>query len=351
MSENLARPFKDLRLTRFADVAADMARDLDYVEQLAMQTSTRIDEWPILEILKDAPRGDRRAINKAFFGYTPPVKAETPKVVIPKDAEKVFEDVSKTHDLAKTNRIRELNTQAERDLNQSIEHTKRAETSRKQAWDKWKEVAALEDRPANYIANEVRRLLTEGFWKFESYTDGWLKLSTINDIVMSEINPSAGINRRVNMGKFIGALRVKDAAMRVWKFRNNVLTKGGSNYHPYVNYEGFICWGNAEATASRLLATGQVYEAYMLLGSLLGTYSPDSTPYARLMTFEGGKIVPKTSRPPSGASSWCDEHDEERESCGCDWCEECANHVDDCECGSEDEEEINDDSSPFEPTF
>ena len=103
------RPFKVLRANRFAEFDAPLRRDLEYVEQLASQTGTRINDWPILPLLVPVTRGDRRGINKAFFAYVP---SEAPPEALPPTVEETLAKASQTNDAEKVKRIAELNRMA-----------------------------------------------------------------------------------------------------------------------------------------------------------------------------------------------------------------------------------------------
>jgi hypothetical protein len=320
---------------------------MEYVEQLSAQTTTNVDAWPMLEVLKDITPGDKRAINKAFFAYSASQEQAKQEQVIPPRVEKELEESSALMDEQKRRRIDELKRQAQQDLERHSQYAKSAQQMLTASWGKHKEIQALEGRPANYIAEEVKRLIKEGFWAFEKYDSGYLYLTTVQDVIMSERNKAAGVNRVINFGKLRGVLQVRDAYMQVHRYLDNLNAHG--HWHTYVSSSGDVCWGNASTTAAKLLSSGQIYESYMLLASLLQTYSPDSTPHMSLSEFaQVNKRRDSSSRDRSFDEINCDEHDDYRAECGCDYCYDCEDHIDYCTCNEEPEE--TDLASPTEPS-
>jgi hypothetical protein len=325
------KPFAELRRTRFKEFPADLKVDLEYVEQLAVQTGTNVDSWDILKVLTGIATGNRRAINKAFFAHAETNKTE--KQVLPDETVKALETTSKEVDRMRVARLSELSSvQGQASASAKLAYDNYA-TYVKRAWDAEKEKAALENRPANYIAEEVKSLLSEGFWQFLEYKEAKLRLATTSDIVMVEKNLAAGIDRRVNLGRLIAELSVRDMRLKVLRYRQNIINRQ-RYFHPYISLDNDICWGNAADTARSLLTTGQVKAIYSLLASLLTTYG-SGTPWSALAEFEIAKDSPRVDATRIGTTTreWCDDCNEERGACGCgDWCGECDRHYDDCEC-------------------
>lgn len=325
------RPFADLRRTRFKEFPPEFKNDLEYVEQLAVQTSTNIDSWDIVKVLTGIGMGNRRAINKAFFAHAEANK--TIKQVLPDETVKVLESTSKEVDRIRAARLQELANVQSQAGNSAKAHYDSYAAQVKKAWDAEKEKAALENRPANYIAEEIKSLLADGFWQFLEYKEAKLRLATTADIVMVEKNPSAGVDRRINLGRVIGELSVRDMRLKVLKYRQNLVNRQGY-FHPYISRDNDICWGNAADTSRGLLATGQVKSVYSLLASLLTSYG-NGTPWSTLAEFELVRDNQRVDATSIGTTEqeWCEEHEEERRSCDCgDWCESCDDIYDNCEC-------------------
>lgn len=324
------RSFAELRRTRFANMAR--ARDYEYIEQLANQTSTNIDTWDVEGLLEGVPEADRRAINKAFFAKMDTMAKAA--VSIPDD---VVEKLAQTNHIiedAKKRRLDELQSNYGHYAQQAKNQYEQFERTIKAAWDCSKERMALEERPPNYIADELKELLTQGFWGFNQYNPaGIVRLETKNDIVMTEVNEKAGINRRINLGKFLGELDVKRMKLRLLPYKDNIVLNS-RRYHPYVDRDGEICWGNAATTASKMLTNGKVHSIYNLLSALLVTYDPTSTPWEHLAAFDR-PINRKDIATPGETHE--ESGGEECEICGYIRGEDCECH--ECEiCGLIDEE-------------
>lgn len=319
-SELMPRTFADYRATRFRDAPVHVAV-CEYLEQLASQTGTSIDHWSLDSYMGIAPH-DRRAVNRAFFARLGEGQPDETK--LDEHSETLLEAANSQFEGAKAERLSDLQSNYESKLRLAVractEHTARV----KEAWDIKKEVYALEQRPANYVTEEVRRLLRDGFWSWHKYENGALFLHTKNAVMMTETNAAAGIDTRVVMGRYIGKLQIARGTLRVHRYRQNIVTKDGY-YHPYVYRDGDICWGNAGSQATNLLAKGQIYEVFSLLASLLITYTPEATPYEPLYAFDAAQEKRRDGDETSEVIEDDDEDDEPR-------CDNCDAHTDDCEC-------------------
>ena len=149
---------------------------------------------------------------------------------------------------------------------------------------------------------------------------------------MREYAPSAGIDYTVHLGQYECNFNVKTSAMTLHRFKDNLVI--ASYYHPYVSTTGRICFGNADATANKFLANGRIYDVFMLLASLLQTYTHDSGPYIALANF---KKAMRAANPNSPVDDhhYCRDCDTECSDCGCGWCYDCDCHEEECDtCGS-----------------
>lgn len=302
----MATTFAELRKTRFQTLSATSRGVCEYLEQLSQQTGTVIDGWT-LDAFEGIDPSDRRAINRVFFAR----KDATP-TLDPRDEERLavageaLEEVRVT----RLNELRENKETYMRNARTSIASHK-SHVSR--AWNVQKEIFALEGRPASYVIDEVKKVIASGFWKFHGYEDNCLQLETAVEPVMTDINPAVNRNVRLNMGTYLGVLNVRQMSMHVERFKQNPVTDGGY-FHPYVDSEGDICWGDSGGPASNLLAEGNISGIYELLANLLTTYGT-GTPYVRLDDLARSRRL--------------DADDEVEDE---DTCDDCGNHEDECEC-------------------
>lgn len=285
----------------------------EYLEQLASQTGTNIDHWE-LEAFEGLEASDRRGINRVFFARQ--AQNQTDEANLDDHSERLLASASHQFEGAKEERLTVLRRSHTQKLTHAKTATRVLNERVKEAWDIKKEMYALQQRPANYVTEEVRKLLKEGFWSWHKYENGKLFLRTKNTVVLTEVNAASGVNRRVVMGKYLASLKIADEKIQVHRYQQNIVIDG--YYHPYVDNDGDICWGTAGSTATEMLANGGVYDIFSLLSSLLTTYAPDATPYARLYDFEDSE----------GTRQDGDEHSRNTD----DDCENCGEHMDDCNC-------------------
>lgn len=320
----------ELRKTRFLDLPIGPQIVAGYLEQLASQTGTNIDNWPF-SLFALLSCSDRRAINRAFFAQAEKSVVGIKKISVETEAALTetklkIEETQKAQLLAFT-QIRDANIREASGLQNRIGQYMQA------GWNAQREIYALEKRGASYIADDLKRVLAEGFWEFHKYENSIVMLATKNDVIMSEVNPTAGIERRVNLGKYLAHYYVKTTTLQVHRHQQNAIA--GGHWHPYINSNGNICWGNAATSATALLTKGQLYEVFSLLASLLMTYSPTATPYQRLLEFAALKTRANSDEPFKKQADPI-----ECPCCGsdnpddCDCCRECEAIREDCNCCS-----------------
>lgn len=322
--------FGALRRNRFQDCDPNSQRVCQYLEQLSAQTNTVIDDWSMLAFFDIDPT-DKRAINRVFFAQ----KDETTKNLegVSIACEEAIAEVTLQTNIARDARIAALITHRKHDSNEAKNYQTALQNCITAAWNSQKEIYALQERSATYIANDLRKLVLEGFWEFDSYEKGALYLHTKHAVIMSESNPAAGIDKRVNLGRYKARLHIATMALSLERYLQNALHE--SYFHPYCSESGTICWGNAGNTAAQLLIEGKLYEVCNLLASLLCTYVPSSTPYVRLLEFSKKSMrFDAGENPPSenNNSSTCEYCEEDSDNCDC--CQECECIRDNCHCCS-----------------
>lgn len=328
MQQALLPTFGDHRRTRFANIPPTARSLYEYLEQLAITTGTNVDHLDMslfLSVSMEHPF-DRRAVNKIFFGLKP---AE-PRVV-PPATEEALKNASIQLGHLTAQRITAIKANQKTHLTNAHQAYVRYETALALAWGNAKEIYALTGRPANYITDEIRKVLLDGFWVFQKYENQKLYLETASDIVLRETNAAAGIHRVVNMGRYVAELEFSSMRLDVLRHKQNLIAN--NYYHPYIS-DGDICWGNAASTSHQLLAQGAVYDVFALLASLLSTYS-DGTPYQRLSEFEheqrhGNKRYDASD--PIPEITYCQFCDAPARECDCDRCNACDELIEECDC-------------------
>lgn len=328
-------PIGELRRNRFQDISEPMQRIASYLEQLASQTGTNIDAWTLAPF-EGLSHEDKRGINRVFFAGKDAATVGVDKISV--EVEAALAEARVKVEETQKQRIADLLANRDNNLRAAQEASGTVNRYLSHGWNAQKEVYALQEKGATYITDDLKRLLLEDFWEFESYANSIISITTKRDVVMSEKNPSAGIDRRVNLGKYLAQFHVKTASLLVYRYKQNAVAAG--HYHPYLHFNGSICWGNAATTANDFLIKGKLYEVLNLLASLLVTYSPTATPYVRLLEFhalktrvDAGQSFSEIGDPePDDDYEQCDICEGNREECDC--CRECERTVDDCSCCS-----------------
>jgi hypothetical protein len=277
-----------------ADRKAANITAAQYIETLASQTGTNIALWDILELFGEG-RGhnlvkDKNEINKRFFAYLEKCKSEADSELI--QLERVLSQrVDAIYEGNKNRRIAGLKQDRDAYLNNAVERLRQASEHVKTAWGITQSIERIERNP-DTITPQIMQILRESFWKFHEFNGEELTLTTRNNIILTEINPSAGLRLRVNMGKFRCLIKLQAMNLTVLPYADNVLYE--NYYHPHVNRNGSICWGNASAAAAKHMSFGEIAPLLRLLSSLLVSYSPEA-PYISLYHFQ--KLRPQDQNP------------------------------------------------------
>lgn len=138
------------------------------------------------------------------------------------------------------------------------------------------------------------------FFKFKDVSRGWLKLETTADCILTEKNPSAGINHSFNFGRFEVNLSLTGLDFRVYTLKpNGKNTFSDKYFHPHVSREGKVCWGNAWDRVSRAREDGDFITVFRIIAALITSYSPES-PYRALYSWvaEAEAREQKKEQPP-----------------------------------------------------
>lgn len=333
--------FSELKKAGFTGLSAELVKDFQYLEQLASSTQANISDWPIEGLFKGIKSGDKRAINKIFFERTKEIKIESVTV-----DEQAFTTVIAAHEARVKNsiaaQIRDYRDNATYFRSQASEFANHMHIKLKESLNAMLQADALEGKNhTETMKREFRKIFESLFWEYNAEDNpestlklGYLTFRTRQNIILTEKNPAAGIDRRIDFGRYKVTLSTAEAVIRVYRFEHNPVTN--HYYHPYVDVAGKICWGNAAGAAGVHLTTGKWSEAMSLLASLLSTYSPETTPWHRLADFEKGITDRLAAGQPSHfnapESPVCEHCDEPEDDCTCSRCDTCEELSDDCEC-------------------
>lgn len=267
-----------------------------YIETLAQQTGTQVGLWNIFELF-GVGRGnnllqDRSLINQRFFQ-----KKSEQDAVTTNDATRVRElirgPLERIANEQRSNRIRQLTREHERYKSRVISFLQQAAQFNADAYRCYLEINRWNGAEAP-ILDEIMAILRDTFWEFHDFDGRCISFLTRTDVVLTEINPAAGLNIRLNMGKFRAALPLDNPGdLRVFPHSGNTLV---NRYpHPHVGQDGWLCWGNASAQSANFAAAGQLSQLMRLLSSLLTSYSAEA-PFVSLVRFQEAQGVSNGSQ-------------------------------------------------------
>ncbi len=261
---------------------------LQYIEDLASKAGINIYTWDLVELFKDKTKRsthfirDRKEINRIFFEYY-----EVYKATIGDRLAKAEREMRSTVKNGINRRKEELIAEKTRILkdwqNAAVIKHKEAEDRIARAWSTHNEILAIEGNDTN-IVEDIMQVITEGFYELHSFDGVFVKLATKTDLILTEVNKSAGINRRVNLGRLLITISIVDYKIGVFPLERNIIVN--NHVHPYVSGVGGVCWGTASGQWEKLHKEFKTKEILNLLASILQNYVSDSTPWCALETFE-----------------------------------------------------------------
>lgn len=265
---------------------------LQYIESIAVRTNTNISSWNLLEIFGGEGRReydllkDKNEINKIFFAKEAELR-EDGDANIQQIKSMVSARVQEITQATRLRRASELERLYTSHMTYAEQYTSKVQAELKAAHHTWKQVMELRDGSLN-LENEVVGVLREKFWKYRDFSGAAILYETNSDIILTDINPAAGLDMRVNLGKFVAEVTLETCAVRIYPmktFEPHPANIGKSGYyHPHISNEGSICWGNVKTRALAFQSQGKLTELMNLLASLMSSYSNEN-PYVALADF------------------------------------------------------------------
>lgn len=254
---------------------------LQYIEDLASKTGTNISDWDASIFLKDDHvYSTKTTINKIFFER----KEQTTTRVVQEvtDLGTELKNALNKYNKDRIAKAIKIQTQKREEcVKQATQLQEDCAEQLKQAYTFTRAIEIYSKGEGPTFGDQIIDLLKDGLLTFESFDGKILKLST-QDIINTEVNPTAKLDLRVNLGQYLLEIDIETLRIFVKKFKNNISV--GPYYHPHVNYDGNICQGNAAAAYANLTASAQVKELVQLIVTILQTYNPGN-PYKTLADF------------------------------------------------------------------
>ena len=270
---------------------------VQYIELLSNQTNTKMEPWDLLSVFGTGKGNelvtDKKEINKLFFAKLEDIKTKTPAQVFALE-ERVTVEIDRLSRGLTDREITRLRTARDKDIHSANEAMSRAATFLTSAANLHSQLSALERREST-VPGQISQIVQENFWDFHQLTGANLELVTKNDIILTQKNPAAGVDLRVNLGRVKAILNLQSMSLSVLQHERNLNVRG--YYHPHVNTGGGICWGTGAGVVTQKLPKGEVAEVLRLLSSVLTNYN-DGNPYVHLADFQE---IAKNDAPPKDA--------------------------------------------------
>jgi len=268
---------------------------LGYIKNLASMTNTDIHRWDVIKIF-GANEGanllaDKKAINKIFF-------EKLEKLAEKKDVD--FPDVEQIPELTQAletsfmqgveSRKADLQYQIEQSFNSIDQRNRQIQDMMTQVATTQKQLSmlTLNPQPILEIKREIQEVLKAGYWVNPVVHNGFFYLNTPSNIRLMYKNRAAGIDCEIDVGQLCVRINLANFYFDVIPYKNNIAYdppnhgRGHRFFHPHVNTNGAICWGNAGQTMQNHMKTFEIGKVLQLLYALLTTYN-DGAPYVHLV--------------------------------------------------------------------
>jgi len=275
---------------------------VDYIHRMASLKGTDISAWNLDAIFGEFKQ-TRQEINQIMFDQT--FRAEIPVVDQTFVSPEMLESLKGLEDQLKRtveDRKRLMLRQYQEGLERAHAEYRRYESRKNIAMRSYKEYLSMDGQSFD-VVGEVQKLMQNNFWvnvrispiisRNEPTNRMGIFADTKNPVHMSEVNPAAGIDTRVNLGKFTSFYDWESGCVKILPLENNLIglrvRDDGSpdmNYHPYVGTSGGVCWGDNANEADNLCTQGKIGELFELISGLLITYAPGGYPYRGLGSFK-----------------------------------------------------------------
>lgn len=272
------------------EVLGKNRQSLGYIQELAAKCGVPIARWNLLRYFGDGDTNnlihDFKAINKAFFEKmnSKDLDPEENIEVDPRLREILSGFARRLHD----QELRVARSEYERHTNSYRNYYNSYQTALTRAMQQKQKILDLEentavDNRAKKVEDAIVEVCEGGFWGDPIVgDDGAIWLRTMTDIVLSQRSKSAGIDTTINLGMMSVRLDLRHSRCEVYPYKKNLTA--GHHYHPHIDSDGSVCWGDAYRTVGEALADWDVKVVLNLLSGLLTTYN-SGNPYVMLADF------------------------------------------------------------------
>lgn len=293
---------------------------LNYIKMLASSTNTDIKRWDILHLFGSGDganlQADKKSINKIFFAKLEKLadrkSDDYVPIELPNELTQAIENGFRQN---LEHRKKEIQHTINDQMRQFSSYNRHLNAIMAQVVELRKQIAQVDGSkdPIAEIKRELQEILKEGIWVNPVIHDGHLYLNTNGNIVLTLKNEKANQDLTFDAGQFAVQISLGNFYMKVIPYKNNSRVNYDRFYHPHVDLDGDICWGNARESALASLELFQIGKALKLLYAVLSQYN-DGNPYVHLSEFVSDKRrygrIPANLRHPDRIRDRLDESDE-----------------------------------------
>lgn len=274
---------------------------LNYIKTLASSSSIDISKWDVNKIFGgDDPVNlvtDKKILNTLFFDAWEKSKlkeaAKEPEPAVEIEGlldlealkKEIVEAAKKSRNTIIANEKATIVHQ-EQDINRRANDLHRCQLNLFTSHQRLRSLELVEDTTEKYdqALKDIQKVIQERLWVNPVYDGGFLYLNTSVNLMLHEVNKVANLDIHMDLGQLAVRLDVKNGFnMLVIPYKNN--TVSGGYYHPHINPEGIICWGETLTVSQKHIANLEIDKALRLLHSILNVYNPGS-PHRRLADFK-----------------------------------------------------------------
>lgn len=233
---------------------------------------------------------DRNEVNKIFFTKAKEIMAKASEIKPVDISKSILKQIETARKAAIDQEIKQANHDFKLCVDEAYNCAKRESDYIRSAHNYWIKAQSLSEGKIPDMKKEIAKITKAGFWAFDGfYNDRIIRFSTKNNVVLEHKNEKANTHFRVDLGSYFAEYDFKTPIIKIICRKDNVFS--GSHWHPHINTNGKVCWGNAEQTAVKACATFEIAKLLSIIQIILTTYNQHS-PYASIEGFQSASGQP-----------------------------------------------------------
>ena len=263
-----------------------------YIETIAFQLEKNLADVNLFEIFPNNNNiitAGENEINQVLIDFNREAyfnKPDEPHKII-EMTEEQLEAVKKSFNTQFASRKRNVTDSINSHIREAQNRMRAYHENMQHAAIKRRELETMTEGDATPLIESMKKLFTDPrftFHKFSGYnhTNDTVEFITTNNIINTHENSRAGINLRVDLGKYLIKLRLDGMRTFIYKYEENLVCDG--NIHPHVSGDNNICLGNMGEIYQEAAMKCDVHGIFDAVMAVLLNYN-DGDPYRSLARF------------------------------------------------------------------